>query len=164
MIEHHEAPPPALPRWATVYADNAQRLVQLATVLVGADDARDLVSDAVRRAVHSPAWTAVRDERAYLVRSLVNEAATRRRSDGRRVERERRAAEPETARATLDPTDLLDGGRALATLSPQQRAVVFLAYWDDRTIPEIAAWLDVSEGTIRRQLDRAKTRLRAVLR
>ena len=37
------------------------------------------------------------------------------------------------------------------SLSPQERAVVFLAYWDDLAAPEIAALLDVSEGVARKQ-------------
>jgi RNA polymerase sigma factor (sigma-70 family) len=63
----------------------------------------------------------------------------------------------------IDPTNALDVRKALVGLSPQQRVIVFLAYWDDLTIPQIAHRLDVSEGTIRRQLARAKTRLREVL-
>ena len=106
---------------------------------------------------------ACREPAAFLVRSLVNEAASHHRSAGRRVAREQRAAGPERTEG-FDPTDLLDVRRALARLSPQQSAVVFLVYWEDLSIPDVARWLDVGEGTIRRQLDRAKTRLREVLR
>ena len=57
----------------------------------------------------------------------------------------------------------VDVRAALTELSPQQRAVVFLTYWEDRSIPDVAAVLDVTEGTVRRQLARAKDRLRKVL-
>jgi RNA polymerase sigma-70 factor (ECF subfamily) len=163
MIDADESPPTGTVPWADTYREHAPRLIRLATVLVGSDDARDLVTEAVALAVHSSAWPAVREPGAYLVRTLVNASTSWHRSSGRRVERERRTAAAEVA-PPFDPTALLDVRDALARLSPQQRAVVFLAYWEDLSIPEIARWLDVGEGTVRRQLDRAKTKLREVLR
>ena len=52
---------------------------------------------------------------------------------------------------------------SLAALSPQQRAVVHLTYWEDLTPHAVAARLGVSDGTVRRQLARARKRLREVL-
>lgn len=52
---------------------------------------------------------------------------------------------------------------ALGELSPQQRSVVYLAYWEDLSVADIAGTLEVSEGTVRRQLARARDRLRKVL-
>jgi DNA-directed RNA polymerase specialized sigma24 family protein len=40
---------------------------------------------------------------------------------------------------------------------------VFLTYWADQTPADIAEVLDVSEGTVRKQLARARARLREVL-
>ena len=57
----------------------------------------------------------------------------------------------------------IDVHRALATLSPQQRAVVFLAYWEDQTPTQTAATLDITEGTVRKQLARARAQLRKVI-
>jgi RNA polymerase sigma-70 factor (ECF subfamily) len=152
--------------WETVYVAHSLRLIRLATVLVGPDDAPDLVSEAVRRAVHQPGWTSVRDQGAYLVTSLVNESRQLHRSRSRRRAREQRAArlvpQPLVAHGQPAPADL-DVRAALEALSPQQRAVVFLTYWEDRTIPQVAHLLDVSPGTVRKQLDRAKTKLKRVL-
>ena len=53
---------------------------------------------------------------------------------------------------------------ALAQLSPQQRAVVYFTYWDDLLPSQIAELLDVSEGTVRKQLARARDHLRRILR
>lgn len=53
--------------------------------------------------------------------------------------------------------------RAVAALSPQQRAVVFLTYWDDLDAITVADLLGVSAGTVRKQLGRARGRLRKVL-
>ena len=53
--------------------------------------------------------------------------------------------------------------RALRALSPRQRAVVVLRYFEDRTEVEAADLLGVSVGTVRTQLDRALARLRQVV-
>ena len=52
---------------------------------------------------------------------------------------------------------------AVSRLSPQQRAVVFLTYWNDLDVAGIAALLGVGEGTVRKQLDRGRSKLREVL-
>lgn len=150
--------------WEAVYVAHSLRLIRLATVLVGPDDAPDLVSESVRRAVHLPGWSSVRDQGAYLVTTLVNQTRQFHRERSRRTAREQRTARlvPQVAHAEPAPADL-DVRVALETLSPQQRAVVFLVYWEDQTIPGVAHLLDVSRGTVRKQLDRAKTKLKRVL-
>ena len=40
---------------------------------------------------------------------------------------------------------------------------MFLTYWEERTPAQIAALLDVSEGTVRKQLARAREQLRKVI-
>jgi DNA-directed RNA polymerase specialized sigma24 family protein len=52
---------------------------------------------------------------------------------------------------------------AIRGLSTQQRAVVFLAYWEDRRIEQIAAVLRTSDGSVRKHLARARAALRTVL-
>jgi RNA polymerase sigma factor (sigma-70 family) len=150
--------------WEEVYEAHALRLVRLATVLIGPDDACDLVSEAVRRAVHSPSWPAVRDQGGYLVSSLVNLTREFHRERTRRAARERRAARltPTGATYEVTPPDV-DIRAALERLSPQQRAVIYLAYWEDLGIGQIARLLDVSEGSVRKQLARAKSKLKELL-
>lgn len=156
--------------WADVYRANSQRLVRLATVLVGASQAADLVADAVAGAVMSPAWPGVRDRSAYLTRSVVNAAHGHHRSEGRRRVREDRATRlrpVDPVASTGDATDAvvrrIDVDSALGGLSAQQRAVVHLHYWDDLTIPRVAEVLGLSEGTVRSHLARAKAKLQEVL-
>ncbi|WP_432945862.1 RNA polymerase sigma factor [Kribbella sp. CA-253562] len=48
---------------------------------------------------------------------------------------------------------------AVASLSPRQRACVILRYYDDLTVPAIAAELGCSVGTVKRHLADAKVRL-----
>ncbi|MGI8516877.1 MAG: RNA polymerase sigma factor [Acidimicrobiia bacterium] len=53
--------------------------------------------------------------------------------------------------------------RAVSALSTQQRAVVFLTYWDDLDVEAVAELLGVTAGTVRKQLARARAHLREVL-
>jgi RNA polymerase sigma factor (sigma-70 family) len=154
---------PNEPPWASVYRAEAPRLMRLATALVGRDDAYDLVADTVGRVVRRPDVDAIDHLPAYLTRAVVNGATDRARSRRRRDDREARAGRL-VVTSSVDPANGLDVRRALDRLSPQQRAIAFLVYWDDLTIPDVAVRLDVSEGTVRRQLARAKDRLREVLK
>lgn len=143
-----------------VYRQHADELVRYATALVGPDDAPDVVTDAVMAAFRSPEWPRVANQRAYLYRAVLNRAHSVRRSDARRRNREARTA----LRPTTDPVgSSADAQRALAVLTAQQRAVVYLTYWDDLTPSQIAGVLDVSEGTVRKQLARAREQLRRTL-
>ena len=45
----------------------------------------------------------------------------------------------------------------------QQRAVTYLTYWHDLSVAQVAETLGVRDGTVRRQLARARSRLRGAL-
>jgi RNA polymerase sigma-70 factor (sigma-E family) len=51
--------------------------------------------------------------------------------------------------------------RALDTLTAQQRTVVVLRYFEDRSEADVAALLDVSPGTVKTTASRAMARLRS---
>jgi RNA polymerase sigma-70 factor (ECF subfamily) len=143
-----------------IYRKHAEELTRFATFLVGPDDAPDVVSSAVLRALSSPVWAGVDHHRAYLFRAVLNEARMQHRTTARRHARERRSATPET----VDEIDLLsDVLDMVERLSPRQRAVVYLAYWDDLAPAAIAEVLGVSEGSVRRHLARARAALRRML-
>ena len=57
----------------------------------------------------------------------------------------------------------LDLARAVASLSPQQRAAVALFYLEDLPVEEVAQLLDVSTSTVKQHLLRARARLAALL-
>ena len=93
---------------------------------------------------------------------------------GGRQPRLRRAPQPQTAlasrprrrrpgsdRATHDHSEVR---AAVAHLTVEQRAVVYLAYWEDLPERAIAELLDLSPGTVHRTLQRARDRLREALR
>jgi len=136
-------------------------LIAYASALVGPSDAPDAVHQAFLDIMHSQRWSQVNEPRAYLFRATLNAARSQRRSQARRISREWRAR-PETLvhfELLSDPavTD------AVNLLSLQQRAVIFLTYWDDMTPAAVANALGVTEGTVRRQLARARSKLRKVL-
>jgi RNA polymerase sigma-70 factor (ECF subfamily) len=145
---------------AAVYQRHATELIRYATVLVGPDDAPDVVIDGVMTAFRSASWPTVVNQRAYLYRAVLNRALSERRSHGRRQAREALVAGRESAAERGSSVDAL---RALAGLSAQQRAVVYLTYWDDLTPAQVADLLGVGEGTVRKQLARAREQLRKVL-
>lgn len=146
-----------------LYRAHADELTRYATVLVGPDDAPDVVTDAVLAAFGSRGWQRVENPRAYLFRSVLNTANSRHRSTNRRRRREQLATVRQPRPGRPPQGEAIDVHRALDELSPQQRAIVFLAYWEDQTAEQIADTLDVSPGTIRKQLARARARLRTVI-
>jgi RNA polymerase sigma-70 factor (ECF subfamily) len=144
------------------YGECAAELIRYATVLVGPTDAQDVVSDAVLHVFASVKdWSSVTNQRGYLFRAVLNQASSHQRSSGRRRRREERAALPEQAPAPDAAS--IDAHRALAQLSAQQRAVVYLTYWEDLATSQIATLLDISEGSVKKQLARAREQLRRIL-
>jgi RNA polymerase sigma factor (sigma-70 family) len=135
--------------------------VRLATVLVGPDDAHDVTVTAFLRVVQVPAWAAMSNQRAYLLRAVTNAAHDHRRQRDRRRRRDIAAVLIDSAPAH-DPVHI-DVRRGLAELSVEQRAVVFFTYWEDMTEAAIAQLLQISTGTVHRNLTRAKARLRRTL-
>jgi RNA polymerase sigma factor (sigma-70 family) len=149
------------------YRLHAAELIRFATAMVGPDDASDVVTDAMLRVFDDRAEHAnVTHVRAFLFRAVHRRLIDHERSRQRRqrrdltfeFERQRSFASQQDA-----PTAAIDARAALAVLSMQQRTVVFLTYWCDHTPAEVARVLEVSEGTVRKQLARARARLREVL-
>jgi RNA polymerase sigma-70 factor (ECF subfamily) len=135
-------------------------LTRFASGLVGRDDGPDVVSAVLVKALSTPAWTTVTNQRAYLYRAVYNEAVSTTRRAGKRRRGEQRAAPHE--RWDL-PTFRPDVRAAVDRLSVQQRAVILLTYWADFDPAGIATRLGISEGSVRRHLARARARLRKVL-
>jgi RNA polymerase sigma factor (sigma-70 family) len=146
---------------AELYEEHAAELIRFATFLVGPVEAADALSAAVLQALASRAWreAQVDNHRAYLYRAVLNEC----RQHHRRRERRLRPVAAGPAAALVSPEPQPEVVAAVRGLSPQQRAVVFLTYWQDLDRATVAATLGVSDGTVRRQLARAHARLRKEL-
>ena len=151
----------------TRYADD---LVRYATALVDRSAAGDVVADTFADLLRNPegAWSRARHPKAFLFGAVANRARMYHRQNDRRRRRERyviAARRPNPAAIDDDggvdvPDGLLD---ACADLSVQQRAVTYLTYWHDLSVSDVAESLGVHEGTVRRQLARARSRLRGAL-
>jgi RNA polymerase sigma-70 factor (sigma-E family) len=146
-------------------------LYRSACLLAGGDSylAEDLVQEALGRMYllwrHSR-WTSggqrIENPAAYahtvLVRAFLSHQ--RRRSSGERPVVE---VPDQPAARPGDPELRLTLLAALAQLSPRDRAVLVLRYWEDRSIEETAEALQSSSGAVRTQSTRALARLRAIL-
>ncbi len=149
----------------------AGKLEQLLTtaylITWDAGDAEDLVQECLFRVARR--WPRVRgmtQPRAYARRILVNLALD---AAGGRAQRRGElggapAATDEPARDLLvgfeTRAELLD---ALARLTPRQRAVLVLRYFNDLTEAQTAQVLGCSPGTVKSNASRGLARLREVL-
>ncbi len=147
------------------YAAWAPDLVRHASVLVAPSIAADVVADTFAQllAAEGGGWEKARQPRAYLFGAVANTARMQHRSQARRTYRAtRHLALASGAMASFDEPGQ-DASELLDLLSPRQREIVSLTYWDDLPPAEVAEILEVSEGTVRKQLARARARLREVL-
>jgi RNA polymerase sigma factor (sigma-70 family) len=145
-----------------VYRDHSAELTRYATGLVGPFDAPDVVTDACLKAFGSRTWPDVVDRRAYLYRTVLTVAQDHHRRTLSRRLREMRAAGRESLPDPVADLDfeVLD---AVDRLSVQQRAAVFLTYWEDLGPVEAASRMGVTPGTVKRHLARARKRLGELL-
>ena len=148
------------------------RLVESATlafrvafaVLRQRQDAEDVAQDAFVRAHR--AYARLRDRnrfRAWLVRTTWRLALDRQRADRRRSARELRggtAPESPTAERVAEGERAALLWRAIDALPEKLRTTIVLAGIEGHDIREVAALLDVPEGTVKSRLFLARQRLR----
>lgn len=135
-------------------------LVRFATVLVGPSDAQDVVSSAMLRLLDRPD-SSVNKPKPYLYQTVANQARNHKRSEARRRRREVRVAPRDRLPAPPEPYP--EVREAIERLSVRQRAVVYLAYWEDLTEEAIAEHLGIGAGSVRAHLARARGHLRKAL-
>ena len=136
-------------------------LLRTAYLLTGQHaDAEDLVQMALVKAV--PHWRRISDDpEPYVRRILAREATNRwRRRRWREVSSD---VLPETLSEGTDPTDREVLRQALMRLSPRQRAVVVLRYFDDLTEQQTAEVLGIGLGTVKSHGRDAMARLRELI-
>jgi RNA polymerase sigma-70 factor (ECF subfamily) len=143
-----------------LYAKHASELTRFATGLVGPTNAPDVVSSAVLSCMSSKQWPKVTNTRAYLFRGVLVAAHELHRSNARRQAREERCATRDWFEAAEVRPEIL---AAVNALSIRQRAVTVLTYWFDFDPPFIARLLEISEGSVRRHLARARAHLKESL-
>ena len=144
--------------------ERGQDLMRAAVALTGSRaDGEDLLQAALERLLRN--WHRVAtDPEGYLRRTLYNLAADgwrrRARWHGRLAEFRAQASTGTVSEdaAAVDVRDALV--RLLYQLPPQQRAVIVLRYWEQRTEAETAALLGCSAGTVKSAASRGLRRLR----
>ena len=145
---------------AGLYEAFRTNLVRFATALVGPDDAPDVVSDAMESLLKNGQLADAENPKALMHRAVLAKAKSMQRSFFRRRARERRFAERWVQEEPGFRSDVVE---AVVRLSPQQRACVYLTYWEDLSPPMIAERLGIGEGTVKQYLARARAKLREVL-
>lgn len=128
--------------------------------LVGPADADDIAVAAFLRCREPLTHGEIANPRAYLFRTASNLAQNERRRRSREWARAIRTLSVSPAAGFEDSGSVRD---AIALLSPRQRAVLYLAYWEDLTEREIGETLGLHLGTVHRHLHRARISLRKAL-
>lgn len=136
---------------------------RIARLLTGnADEAEELVAEAIARSL--PRWRSgdVGDASAYVRQVVVNLASRRWRRVALARRRDHRAldwlAPPREAESNLVERDCTL--REVMSLPARRRAVVVLRFYDDLSEAQIADVLGVTVGTVKSQLSRALKQLR----
>lgn len=144
------------------YRNYSLELTRYATGLVGPFDAPDVVTDACLKAFESRGWPDVVDRRAYLYRAVLSVATDHHRQTLSRRLREMKAAGSDVVPDTTADLDF-EVLAAVERLSVQQRAAIFLTYWEDLTPETVAERMGISTGSVKRHLARARKRLGELL-
>ncbi len=134
-----------------IWNKHREELVRYSSMLVGPAEAEDLLSTVVVRVLARQSLSDLDDPRSYLYRSVTNEARTLQQWRGRRLPRTNTSVLP----TDVEP-EVLD---AVLDLPPRQRAAVYLAYWRDLPMVEIAQLMGCSPGSIKRYLHIARNKL-----
>lgn len=144
-----------------LYELHGRALVAFAASIVGPSDAPDVVHDAAITLFESGSLAGAKNPKALMYRAVFAKAKSMQRSIFKRRSRERRFAE---SVVYYDPEVLPDVAAAVVGLSHQQRASIFLTYWEDMTPAAIGELLDIAEGTVKHHLAVGREKLRRVLK
>ena len=123
--------------------------------------AEDLVQTALAKA--AVRWASLDDAEAYVRRVMYTQAVSWWRVMRRRRSEVLVAAPPERGSEQRgDPELRVVLAQALAKLTPKQRAMLIVRFYEDRTEVETAELLSVALGTVKSQTRHALRRLRAL--
>jgi RNA polymerase sigma factor (sigma-70 family) len=165
--------PSGLLPFEDMYIEHHLALLRFATVVAGdVRVAEDAVAEVFARMLNKGSWTRADDVGRYLRRCVVNEVRGRWRREqrrsllwGRLAPSQRQAGRGE---ATVDDFAPASDQRqrllaAVAKLPLQQRMVVVLRLYEDQSEADTAKVLDVSVGTVKSSLARARVTLSRLL-
>ncbi len=142
-----------------IYRSLAGDLVRYATALAGPNEAADIVSTVVTKALaRRGGLSGIRDARPYLMRAVLNEVRSRHRARVRRPLVPLSEGRDPAVRDDLDLTLELVG-----ILPPRQRAAAFLVYWHGCTASQAAELMGCRPATVRRYLHLARNKLEDII-
>lgn len=159
--------------WEMLVGQHQEAVFRLAYLLLGdADEAQDVAQEAFIRAFQSlHRFDSARPLRPWLLRITTNLAHNRRRAISRYL-----AAWQRLVRATPEPetTNTLDQHlhrsreaqtlwEAVQRLNRTDQEVIYLRYFLDLSVAEVAEVADIAPGTVKSRLHRALKRLRSVV-
>jgi RNA polymerase sigma-70 factor (ECF subfamily) len=126
--------------------------------------AEDAVQEALARAVVAQRRGTIDSLAAWVRVVALNTLRNRWRSQGRERKATQRLQDSERARATFDDVEgSIDLARAMGELTRRQREAVALHYRMDLSVSETAEAMNVSDGTVKTLLSRARQALGAAL-
>jgi RNA polymerase sigma factor (sigma-70 family) len=143
-----------------LYAAHRADLGRFAAWVAGPDEAADVVSEAMLSLLKGDQLLEAAFPYGLMQRAVLAKARSMQRSVFRRRARERRFADQLIVEQPEVRPDVVE---AVVGLSPQQRACVYLTYWEDLAPRMVADRLGIGEGTVKQYLARARARLREVL-
>jgi len=152
--------------FAAVFADQRERAVRLAWLLVGdPDQAEDVAAEAFAKTWRRWRRGGIDDPSAYVRRAVVNEANSRlRRRYRERAEAQRATGDHRGIRLVdEDAADRDEVWRALRRVPPRQRAALVLRFYEDLPEREVAAVLGISVGTVKSLTSRGLDRLQQAM-
>jgi RNA polymerase sigma-70 factor (sigma-E family) len=142
----------------------ATALFRSAYLLAGArPEAEDLLQEALERTYRR--WDKATNDNpsAYVRRAMANLAVNRWRRRRPLTVVLSRDHDAEVSDETENVDQRTELGRALASLSPRQRIVLVLRYWEDMSEREAARTIGCSVGSVKRHASRGLERLRRVM-
>ena len=136
-------------------AERGDALTRYAYLISGSrDDASDLVQDAlVKTFGRLRNGFSVASAEAYVRRAILNTYL----DSGRRTTRWRRIAHLQAVPELHESRDVetesrIDMRGELMKLTPRERACLVLRYYEDLKVDDIAEWLEISPGAVKRYL------------
>jgi len=139
-----------------IWRKHKDELVRYATILVGPDHAEDILSAVVVRVIRKRGSLAdLEDARPYLFKAVLNESRNH----------IRRSSRPQVVVSGVEvPVEARpDVVAAVSSLAARQRAAVYLTYWRDLPIKDVAQLMGCRPGTVKRYLYLARRRLKETL-
>jgi RNA polymerase sigma-70 factor (ECF subfamily) len=123
-------------------------------------DADDVTQDVFMKLYKTPErFAADENMKAWLIRVTMNQSKSLLRS----VWRSRRSDLAEEQAAQSLPEESFELYEYVKTLKPKYRTVVYLFYYEDYSVKEIAEILQIRETTVTTQLGRARSQLKELL-